>query len=109
MNDVFSSLIDMFLKEWLRNTYHKVVDDIVAGPLPEERHANNHGQSVSRSTGVHKLAEIPPWVVIVRGFGILDNLSILELHKRRVRIAIAVVLGKDSQSLLGLVVVDEPW
>lgn len=76
--------------------------------LSDESHSNDHSQSISRSTRVDQLAEIPPRVLITGEFVILDYFVVLQLRDRRVRVAVSVVLGQDLESLLATVVSDEP-
>ena len=76
--------------------------------LSEEGHPNNHAEPVAGGPGVEELAEVPPRVIIPIQLHLGLNLFNLELHNRCVGIALRVVFGEDSNSLVLTVVGDEP-
>lgn len=90
-------------------THHEVADNVVARPLAEKGHADDHPQPVSSSARVDELAEVPPRVVVAGGGALLEDLVVLQLDQGRVGVAFAVVLGEDGQRLLGAILVDQPW
>ena len=87
---------------------HEVADDVVSRPLSEEGHHDDHVRPVAGRLGVEQLAVVPPGVLVSVHVALLDDLAILQLHKRVVGIAVAVVLGHDPQSFFGAVLGDEP-
>ncbi len=55
---------------------------------------------------MYELPEVPPWVFVTTQLVFLNDLSVLQLDERGVRVAVAVVLGENSKGLLCSVVMD---
>ena len=85
------------------DTYH-----VVAAPLAEESHGDDHSQAVSGCTSVVQLTEIPPWIVVSVQVHLLDNLVHLQSDDGSMYVAICMVLGEDLDGLFPPVFGDEP-
>jgi hypothetical protein len=80
---------------------HEVGDDVVAGPLTEEGHGNDHEQAIARGLGVAQLTEIPPGVLVASGAELFDDFTVLKLNNGVVAVAYSRVLenlGYKAQS-----------
>lgn len=87
---------------------HKVRDDVVAAPLSEECHSNDHSKSIARRPSIDQLAHLPPWVRITGSGEVIANFLELELDNGRVGISVSMVLRHYGYGFFAAVLGDEP-
>lgn len=84
-----------------------VGDDGISGPLREDTEGEKDSQPVSVALGLKEVGVAAGLLVLhLQSEGLLD-FPVLELHSGVLVVAVAVVLGEDSESILVLVLGDK--